>query len=135
MSIVLGGLPGTGKTMIAKLLAPRRSATYLRIDEIEHALRLAPGFGGDLGPAGYAVANALAASNLAVGRIVVADCVNPVRESKEGWCDVAHDAAATLIEIEVVCSDATEHPRRIESRVADIAGFEPPIWEFVQAHH
>jgi len=35
-----------------------------------------------IGPAGYFVANALAASNLANGVAVVADCVNPVEESR-----------------------------------------------------
>ncbi len=135
MLIVLGGLPGTGKTTIAKLLAARLSATYLRIDEIEHALRGTPGFEGGVGPAGYVVANALAVSNLTIGRTVVADCVNPVRESREGWRDAAHRAAATLIEIEAICSDTSEHRRRIESRVADIAGFELPTWAAVQAHH
>jgi predicted kinase len=122
------------QTTIAKILAARLSATYLRIDEIEHALRSAAGFERDIGPAGYAVTNALAASNLAIGRHVVADCVNPVRESREGWRDVASRAGVALIEVEVICSDATEHRRRIEDRLADIAGFELPIWQSVLQH-
>lgn len=39
MLIVLSGLPGTGKTRIGKALAAKRSAAYVRVDEIEHALR------------------------------------------------------------------------------------------------
>lgn len=38
MLIVLSGLPGTGKTTIGKALAAKRSAAYVRVDEIEHAL-------------------------------------------------------------------------------------------------
>jgi predicted kinase len=38
MLIILGGLPGTGKTTIGKALAVRRSATYVRGDAIEHTL-------------------------------------------------------------------------------------------------
>ena len=34
MLIVLAGLPGTGKSTIARLLAVRLKATYLRIDTI-----------------------------------------------------------------------------------------------------
>ncbi len=35
MLIVFGGLPGTGKTTLARAFAQRRRATYLRIDTIE----------------------------------------------------------------------------------------------------
>ena len=135
MLIVLGGLPGTGKTTIAKILAARLPATYLRIDEIEHALRSMPEFERGIGPAGYVVANALAASNLAIGRHVVVDCVNPVRASRDGWREVASRACLPLLEVEVICSDAAEHRRRIESRLADIDGLELPTWQSVQAHH
>ncbi|WP_225152486.1 AAA family ATPase [Bradyrhizobium sp. NBAIM08] len=37
--IVFGGLPGTGKTTIARELTARLAATYLRIDAIEQPLR------------------------------------------------------------------------------------------------
>jgi predicted kinase len=37
--IVFGGLPGTGKTALARMLAVRLQAVYLRIDTIEQALR------------------------------------------------------------------------------------------------
>lgn len=134
MLIVLGGLPGTGKTTIAKLLAARIDATYLRIDEIEHALHSMPGFHGDVGPAGYVVAYALAASNLGIGRPVVADCVNPVRASRQAWREVGSQAFAPVIEIEVICSDEMEHRRRVEGRQPDIAGFGLPSWQSVQAH-
>jgi hypothetical protein len=36
-----------------------------------------------------------------------------------------------VVEIEVVCSDRTEHRRRVESRVADIAGHRVPTWQEV----
>jgi predicted kinase len=37
--IIFGGLPGTGKTTLSRMLAERRGALYLRIDTIEQALR------------------------------------------------------------------------------------------------
>ena len=38
MLIAFSGLPGTGKTSIARELAKRLHATYLRIDTIEQAI-------------------------------------------------------------------------------------------------
>jgi predicted kinase len=85
MLIVFGGLPGVGKTTIARAVAVDQQATYLRIDTIEHAIRAAGLLRGDVGTAGYDVANAIARENLAAGRIVIVDCVNPVIESRTGW--------------------------------------------------
>lgn len=57
MLIVIGGLPGTGKSTIARELASRCRATYLRIDSIEQTLRnTRVVLAGDVGAAGYAVA-------------------------------------------------------------------------------
>ncbi|WP_419319213.1 AAA family ATPase [Caulobacter sp. ErkDOM-E] len=134
MLIVFGGLPGTGKTTIAQALARRLSATYLRIDEIEQAL-VAGGFSAaDIGGSGYLVANALARSNLANGCAVVADCVNPVAESRAGWRAIADFSRTPLLEIEVICSNPDEHRRRIEGRQADISGHDLPTWDDVLSH-
>ena len=126
MLVVFGGLPGTGKTTIARAVAARRGATYLRIDEIEQAIRSAGVLATDVGPAGYTVGNALAASNLTNGTLVVVDCVNPVRESREAWRATAARVQRPLLEVELVCSDPIEHRRRVEERRPDIKGLEPP---------
>ncbi|SFT26703.1 AAA family ATPase [Methylobacterium sp. yr668] len=131
MLVVLGGLPGTGKTTLGKALALKRSATYVRLDEIEHALTHHAKLGPNIGAAGYVVAFAVAASNLRLGGLVIADSVNPVPESRQGWRDVAHGETARLLEIEVICSDRVEHRRRVETRTADIAGFTLPSWSSV----
>jgi len=89
--IVFGGLPGTGKTTLSRELARRLAATYLRIDVIEQTLRSA---GHEVGPLGYAVANALAAENLRLGRVVIADCVNPVQASRDSWRHTALQTSA-----------------------------------------
>jgi predicted kinase len=126
--IVFGGLPGTGKTTIARELSRRIGASYLRIDAIEQSLRAA---GLAVGATGYVIANEIAAENLKIGRTVVADCVNPVLASREGWRQTANKNAAQLVEIEIVCSDPVEHRRRVESRVSDIAGLVGPTWQDV----
>ncbi|MBR0846797.1 AAA family ATPase [Bradyrhizobium diazoefficiens] len=126
--IVFGGLPGTGKTTIARELTVRLAANYLRIDAIEQTLREA---GLAVDATGYAVANALASENLRLGRIVIADCVNPVLSSRAGWRQTASQNAACLIEIEVVCSDLSLHRQRVENRSSDIDGLRLPAWEDV----
>ena len=133
MLVVFGGLPGTGKTTIARAIAARQSATYLRIDEIEQAVRSAGILATVVGPVGYIVANALAASNLRNGLFVVADCVNPVCESRQGWRNTAADVQKPLLEIEVICSDHVEHQRRVEERSSDINGLRLPTWQSVLA--
>jgi predicted kinase len=124
--IVFGGLPATGKTTLARELARRLAATHLRIDTIEQSLKAA-----DLavGPTGYVIANALAVDNLMLGRTVVADCVNPVLASRNGWRETALRCSARLVEVEIICSDLAEHRRRAESRVADIEGLIQPSWD------
>ncbi len=130
--IVFSGLPGTGKTTVSKALALRARAMYLRIDTIEQAMKDSGVEG--IGPAGYAVANAVAEANLVLGHSVVADCVNPVSASRAGWRKVAEQASASLVDIHLFCSDAIEHKRRVEERVADIPGHVLPTWQAV-AHH
>ena len=131
MLIVFGGLPGTGKTTISHAVAARRLATYLRIDAIEQAIRNAGVLAADVGPAGYSVANVLAEANLVIGQTVVADCVNPVAESREAWRAIASRARARLIEVEVICSDPLEHRRRVEGRISDIPALISPTWQTV----
>ncbi len=131
MLIVFGGLPGTGKTTLARALSIQLEAAYLRIDTIEQALRSSGMLSGDVGPAGYLAAYALAAENLRLGRTVVADAVNPLTITRAAWREVAAAAAVPVVEIEVICSDAGEHRRRIETRSIDIPDLSTPTWQQV----
>jgi predicted kinase len=123
--IVLSGLPGVGKTTIARQLAAALHAVHVRIDSIEHVLRSA---GWNVESEGYRVAYAVAEDNLRLGRTVVADCVNPWPATRSDWSAVAERAAVRAIAVEIVCSDVDEHRRRVESRTSDIAGHRLPTW-------
>lgn len=131
--IVFGGLPGTGKTTLARALARQRGATYLRIDAIEQALRASGVLAGEVGAAGYLVAYALTEANLRLGGHVVADAVNPLLVTRDAWRKVAAATGAALVEVEVICSDTAEHRRRVETRSVDIEGLVLPTWEGILA--
>jgi predicted kinase len=141
--IVFAGLPGVGKTTLARALAQAEGALHVRVDSIEQAMRDGGGGGeddaggdgrgeDDVGPRGYLVAYAVARDNLALGRVVVADGVNPVAATREAWRAVAASTGAPLLEVEIVCSDAAEHRRRVETRAIDIPGLAPPDWAATQ---
>ena len=128
MLIIFGGLPGSGKTTIARALTQRLSATYVRVDTIEQAIR-ASGVANDVGPAGYVVAYGVAGDNLALGRTVIADSVNALEITRDAWLAVARTAGVRAVEVEVVCSDKTEHRRRVETRATDVEGLVKPTWQ------
>lgn len=87
MFIVIGGLPGTGKTTV-----------------------------------GYA----LAGDHLRQGLSVIAESVNPLAVTRDAWRDVGLAAGVPAVEVEVVCSDAAEHRRRIATRSSDIPSLPQP---------
>jgi predicted kinase len=128
MLIVFSGLPGTGKTTLAKALATQFSAVYLRVDTIEMAIRSSNVLRDGIGPAGYVTAYWVAEENLSLGQSVVADSVNPLQTTRESWALVAQNAGVTLVNVEVICSDPAEHRGRVESRGADLDGLPPLTW-------
>jgi predicted kinase len=131
--ICVGGLPATGKTTIARKLAAELGAAYVRIDTIATAIGRAEGrFGETNGwelPPGYLVGYEVAADQLRNGVDVVAESVNPLRVSRDAWRDAGLNAGARVVDVEVICSDATEHRQRAEERVLDIPGLAKPTWE------
>ena len=131
MLIAFGGLPGTGKTTVARALARKLAAVYLRIDTLEQAFIASGNGGADIGPAGYLAAYAVAGDNLSLGLTVVADSVNSLHITRNAWRNVALEAGVPIFEIELICSDVATHCLRVERRSADIPGFQLPTWTSV----
>ena len=112
MLIIFSGLPGSGKSTIARALAKRLGAVYLRIDTIEQAIRDAERTGEEMGPAGYFVAYELARENLKLGSIVITDSVNPIQLTRDAYRDIAPSVGVPCLDIEVVCSNPRLHRER-----------------------
>ena len=131
MLIVLGGLPGVGKTSIARQLARRLDAVHIRVDSIEQAVRESGVTVVSLDDAGYRVGYAVADDNLRLGHTVIADSVNPVPATRDAWLEVANRMKVTVVEVEVKCSDRLEHRRRVEQRLREEPRLNGPTWQDV----
>jgi predicted kinase len=130
--IVLSGLPGSGKTSLARALVAAAHAVHVRLDTVEQALVDAGAATHPVGPVGHHVARAVAGDLLRQGHLVVADGVNPLPVTRELWWDVARSAGTPWLDVEVVCGDPELHRRRVEARVADIPGHPEPTWADVE---
>ena len=127
---IFSGLPGSGKSTLARTVARELKAVYLRIDTIEQGLRGVCSL--EVHDEGYRLAYRIAAENLSVGLSVVADSCNPIELTRREWEQVAGDAQADYVNIEVICSDSTEHRRRAETRRAEITGLKLPTWNEIE---
>ncbi|MEV1002095.1 AAA family ATPase [Nonomuraea sp. NPDC050202] len=129
MLIVIGGLPGTGKTTLSRLLAKHLAgAVHVRIDTIEQAIVRSGLARHPLGPAGYTVGYALAEDHLRQGLTVIAESVNPLPVTRDAWREVGVRAGVPVAEVEVTCSDQDEHRHRVTSRTTDIPDLRLPGW-------
>ncbi len=132
--IIFSGLPGTGKSTLARNLSAELRAVCLRIDSIEWAMAASVLKIQQAEDAGYRAAYALAEDNLRIGHNVVADSVNPIALSRREWHVVAKRAGAAAIDVEVICSDIAEHKFRVEARRTP--GLEHhPTWSRVRGRN
>lgn len=127
---IFSGLPASGKTTLAEMLARRLAAAYLRIDTVEQGLRDLCAL--DVQGEGYRLAYRVAADNLRLGVSVVADSCNPIELTRREWEQVAGEAGAAYVNIEVVCSDPSEHRHRVETRGSPVPGLRLPTWRDVE---
>ena len=129
---MVGGLPGVGKTTVARAVAGRLPAAHLRVDTFEVALvRL--GLVGEVGAQGYDLALAAADTCLTAGTDVVVDAVFDVAAARRPFRELGAGHEVPVHWVRLVCTDRAEHERRVTGRTADLAGHTVPTWEAVRA--
>lgn len=128
--IIFAGLPGTGKTTLARRLSCKLNYFYLRVDAIEAPFASINPKAGQEGEAYRAMIN-LAYENLILGHNVIVDAVNPLHISRRMFHQLANRTKAEYIQLELKIKDTLLHKTRVESRKPDIEGLAVPSWEDV----
>lgn len=136
--IVFGGLPGTGKTTLARALARELRIAYLDKDTIKNlALALARELkidgGAELaGPLSYALLIALARDNLTVGLSVILDSPAGYKRFQDGIADLVRDTRVELRLVECITTGDDLLRQRLEARAESLPEHRTRDWEALQ---
>lgn len=136
--IVFAGLPGTGKTSLARTVARELHAVYLDKDTIKDAtislgrtMKLAQAT--ELaGPLSYDLLVMIARDNLTLGLSVVLDSPAGYRIFRENVEGLARSTKVDLKLIECICTNEGLLRDRIEQRGANLPDYRTRSWETYQ---
>lgn len=134
--IVVTGLPGTGKSAIADLLAQHLGAPAFSGDWLLGALKPAAAALATLDRQTYlelyrTLLRSLITRQLQFNQSAIVDAIVP-DEVLEDWRRLTSDHHGTLVVIECVCTDGALHRQRIGGRVRNIPGWHEVGWDHVQ---
>lgn len=128
--IIFAGLPGTGKTTIARKLSRELKYFYLRIDSIETPFSTYYPKAGENGE-GYEAMINLAYENLLLGHSVIIDAVNPLHISRKMFNQLKENTKSKTVQFELKIKNQIIHKNRVESRKSDIEKLKIPAWNDV----
>jgi predicted kinase len=133
MLVVVGGLPGTGKSTLAAAIGETIGAPVFVKDVIEASLWRS-GIGADQGSWQVAedLLTTLAGAQLERRSRAVVDTVARVEESRVTWRRLADATGSSFALIECVCSDDAVHRSRLDGRVRGIPGWYEVAWSDVE---
>ena len=130
--VVISGLPGTGKSAVARAVAMRLGAVHLSIDPVENAM-LGVGLdeGWATGVAAYEAVRVMAEDNLTLGRSVVVDAVNDSEAARTTWRNAANTSGIPVTFVLLTVPNRGEHRRRLEGRDRGMVNVGEPTWDQV----
>ena len=128
--IIVGGLPGTGKTTISKRFSESIGAPVYTKDELE-AVIVKGGLSNfeNLRGVGYELLKTISLNNLNQGISSILDCIFPEHRVTAYWQQII---SKPIKYIECICPDETLHRTRLEARRRGIDGWYELTWEQVQ---
>jgi predicted kinase len=135
--IIFSGLPGTGKSTLAELVARTVRAPAFAGDWLMGGLKPAHAAIGELDRSDYVAAwfgllRTLVTRQLMLGQSAIVDDVVSDDDQLALWRETAERFSAPLSLIECVCSDEAVHRARIEGRVRGIPGWHEVGWDHVE---
>jgi predicted kinase len=120
--VMLMGLPGTGKTHCARLLAVRLGAAHVATDHLRSRLFIAASYAREENQAVFSLAEALVEQLLTEGHVVVLDATNLIADFRAPMENLARRTGATLLHVLVVAEDADVRARLAARAVARADG-------------
>ena len=129
--VLFSGLPGTGKTVLARRVAQYLHIPLLAKDRIQSVLRIR-GLSDSGTPDGYHIMLDLADEQLSLGVSVVLDAVFPMEGFRSAARDIAHRNSANFRPIYCYCSDPSVWRERMKGREQYVPNWTPVGWEAVE---
>jgi predicted kinase len=129
--ILFSGLPGTGKTILARKVSKHLGIPLLEKDRVQSVLRLhelADRSTAD----GYHLILDLAEAQLKLGLSVILDGVFPLDGFRSAAREIAGMNDARFCPVFCYCSDVSVWKKRVEDRVGIVPDWTPVDWEEVE---